>query len=370
MAEPPTPRANVVRLAPLILLAALLGAGAWALAPEGLHGGKLLLLHENPVALVDHQLDKALTAARFSSELDAALDAGDDDLAQSFIDLGRDRGVAPSETQRARLATLEKEAPARMANDFADGFVSGGVRSGAGMVGALVGDLSGYGDVRDRWREVGRIANGEAADQVVLGAAAAGLALSAAAWGSLGAATPARGGLTLVKSMQKTGKLSAALAGALTAAAAKSFDRETLAASLKAATRLDVEAAHAAALKAMRFDALAVFRTLGEDAASLYRRIGARGTKQVFAVAAEPAEITAAARLAAARGSKTRAIIATLGRGALAVAPVVLAAFEAFGAFIACAVALALTCRALGAALAKIIPWPAPRKSRPQPSKL
>src|SRR5205807_3421574 len=69
------------------------------------------------------------------------------------------------------------------------------------------GDLFVFGDIRDVVRESKHLAMGEDTDHLILGLAAAGLAVTAAAYVSLGGATPLRAGLTLVKDARKAGRL-------------------------------------------------------------------------------------------------------------------------------------------------------------------
>ncbi|GLI93261.1 hypothetical protein [Methylocystis echinoides] len=289
-------------------------AGSYAPARDGL---RLLAAKDDPVALADAQLDRILTPARFAQGLDAALDAGDADLARSFMDLGRARGLPPAAAQEARLATLEAQAKELAVEDFAEGFLHGGRDNRAAFAGALTGDLTGYGDLRDLWKEAEKIRRGESPDELVVGLATAGLALSVVTLSSLGAALPARSGLSLLKGAQKAGRLSQPLTKSLVAASAKALDREALAASLSAAAKLDVAAARTAAGRVLRPGALASFRLLGADAALLYRRAGARGLADALALAEDSAQLRKAAQLAAAAGGRTRAILATLGRGAL-----------------------------------------------------
>jgi hypothetical protein len=322
-----------------------LAAGSFAPALDGL---RLAAARDDPVALADARLDQTLTPARFTHELDAALAAGDEDLANSFIELGRPRGLAPAAGQQARLAALRARADERAAEDFAEGFLHGARDNGAAFAGALAGDLIGYGDLRDLWREGEKLQRGEEPDQLVAGLAAAGLALSAVTWSSVGALLPARSGLTIVKSAQKAGRLSRPLAKALTGAAAKSVDREALTVTLSAASKLDLAAARAAAAKIVRPGGLAPLRALGDDAATIYRRAGASGARDALAVAEDGAELGKAARLAKARGGATRAILATLGRGALIFGGLAAAAVEALFVFIGALLGLAMLAQRFG----------------------
>ena len=79
----------------------------------------------------------------------------------------------------------------------------------ASLSGTVAGDLFVFGDIRDVVREGKRLATGEEADQLVLGLAAVGLAVTAATYVSVGGAAPVRAGLTMVKDARKVGRLGA-----------------------------------------------------------------------------------------------------------------------------------------------------------------
>lgn len=334
----------------MVVLAASLAPGCLAVigAAPAVEGWRLLRAADDPVALADAVLDRSLTLERFAAQLDAALAAGDEDLAASFVALGAERGLAPSTNQIARLQKLRAGAGEKAMTEFAQGFVYGDRDSDAAFAGALAGDLTGYGDARDLWNEGAKLARGEQADELVIGLAAAGLILSAATWSSIGAALPARGGLTVVKSAQKAGRLTRPLAAALTRTAATAIDHEALDTGLKAVARFDLAASRTAAAKVVRPGAVAAFRALGEDAALIYRKAGARGVRQALALAEDGAEVRKAARLAAAKGVKTRAILATLGRGAFRVGVLAVAAANAVFAFLTSLTGLTMLAQRFG----------------------
>ncbi|QGM98708.1 hypothetical protein [Methylocystis parvus] len=344
----------------LSLAALLFWLAARSLTPA-FDGLRLAATKDDPVALADARLDQTLTATRFSQALDAALAADDADLARSFIELGRLRRLAPTAEQERRLAALDAEAEEKTVEDFTQGFLHGARDNGPAFTGALIGDLTGYGDLRDLWSEGEKVRRGEEPDQLVVGLAAAGLALSAVTWSSVGALLPARSGMTIVKSAQKAGRLSRPLARALGATAAKAVDREALTAGFSAVAKADFAAARAAAVKVVRPGALATFRAVGEDAAAIYRRAGASGVKDALAVAEDGAELGKAARLAKARGGATRAILATLGRGALVFGGLAAAAVEAVFVFLGSLLGLATMAQRLGFWLGRRRFVPSPR---------
>lgn len=325
----------------------LLGLVFWA-GPGAMDAARRLASRDDPVALADAGLDDALTARGFAERLEAALGAGDADLAESFIELGRQRGLAPGADQTARLERLRAEAREKTVEAFTDGFLHGQRESSAALAGAVAGDLTGYGDLRDLWNEGQKLHRGEKADMLVVGLAGAGLALSVAVWSSVGAILPARSGLTLVKNARRAGRLSTPLAHSLSAIAARAVDREALAASAAAAAKLDLAAARVAARGVLRPGAVAAFRALGSDAATIFRRAGARGVRDALALAEDGAELRRAERLATARGGATRAIFATLGRGAFVFAGLTTAAVEAVFIMLAAFVGLAMLAQRFG----------------------
>jgi hypothetical protein len=125
-------------------------------------------------------------------------------------------------------------------------------------------------------------------------------------------------------------------------------DREALAAGLAAGAKLDVAAARSAAAKVVRPGALAGFRALGDDAATIFRRAGAGGVRDALAIAEDGAELSKAAKLAKAEGRATRAILATLGRGALVFGGLAAAAVNAAFAVTSSLLGLAMLARRFG----------------------
>ena len=104
-------------------------------------------------------------------------------------------------------AVAEENSPSHFAKRFATGLVTGNADDVASLSGTVAGDLFVFGDIRDVVREGKHLAMGEDTDRLVLGLAAAGLAVTAATYVSVGGAAPVRAGLTLVKDARKVGRL-------------------------------------------------------------------------------------------------------------------------------------------------------------------
>jgi hypothetical protein len=173
------------------------------------------------------------------------------------------------------------------------------------------------GDIRDALREATRLAAGEDADQVILGLACVGLAVTAGTYASVGAAVPARVGITVLKAARKTGRLGAAMTAWLNHSLREVVDWTMLKGAVSRATLAQPAAALRGAREAVK----------GENARSLVRLVGDVGRVQASAgtraaldglkLAEGPRDVSKIARLAAAKGGKTRAILKMAGRAAI-----------------------------------------------------
>src|SRR6266481_9606205 len=179
--------------------------------PHARGAGAILAAQDDPAVLSDLRLNSALRndQAVIAGNIEAALAANDADLANSFVELARERNISLGEDQSRRVAdaVTEENSSSHFAKRFATGLVTGNADDAASLSGTVAGDLFVFGDIRDVAREGKHLAMGEDTDRLVLGLAAAGLAVTAATYVSLGGAAPVRAGLTLVKDARKVGRL-------------------------------------------------------------------------------------------------------------------------------------------------------------------
>ncbi|AWN52090.1 hypothetical protein [Methylobacterium sp. 17Sr1-1] len=346
----------------LLLGAAGVAAAAPFVLPEAGRAWRLHAAADDPAALATVRLAAVADSERIGTGLDAAVAAGDEDLARSFLALAEERNVPVSPERRAAVAALAEGAPRRALAEAATGFVSGEGAGMAGLAGAVAGDLVGYGDLRDLWREGGRLARGEAYDPLLLGLATAGLALTGATIVSLGTSVPVHAGTTTLKLAARTGKLSRPLAARLTRSAGAALDREALAVATAAAGRLDLAALRQGARSVLRPGALREIRSVGEQSVRIQARLGARGTLQALAVAENADDLRRVARLSERLGGRTRAVLALLGRGALVLGSGLLVVLQGLWLGLAWFLAAALFCRRAGTALGRLI-WRRPRRA-------
>src|SRR5262249_6299250 len=91
-----TGRRRMVRLNIALGLVIALGlaiAAAWTL-PRGIEAARTLAARDDPAQLTDLALERGFDAAVAEREIRAALAGNDPELAQSFVELARERAVA------------------------------------------------------------------------------------------------------------------------------------------------------------------------------------------------------------------------------------------------------------------------------------
>jgi hypothetical protein len=221
---------------------------------------------------------------------------------------------------RVRDAVAAEQSTMRLAQRFGRGLLIGEADDIASLSGTVAGDLFVFGDIRDAVRETGHLIAGEPADRVVLGLAAAGLAITAGTYLSVGGVAPARTGLTLVKDARKAGRIGAGLGAWAGRSARDMIDLPALRQAMATGSLARPVATMAALKTAFRSEKAAGLLRLTKDVGRIGEKAGTKGALQTLRLAEGPGDVARAARLAAAKGGKTRAILKLLGRGALLLA--------------------------------------------------
>ena len=172
------------------------------------------------------------------------------------------------------------------AGRFVHGLWTGEPSDLASLAGTAFGDLFVFGDIRDAAREGTRYLTGQHYDPWILGLAGVGIGITAATYATAGAAAPERIGLSVVKAARRTGRLNPVLA--------------------VRAVREAVKVEEAGGLV-----------ELAENTGRVETKAGTQAALDGLAVAEQPQDMSRLARLAAAKGGKTRAIVKLLGRAAI-----------------------------------------------------
>ena len=301
-------------------------AVAW---PRARDAGAILAAQDDPAALSDAQINSALrnnpsvvSPSAVAENIEAALAANDADLANSFIDLANAKNIPVTDELSKRVgdAVAEAGSTSHFAKGFASGLVTGNADDVASMSGTVAGDLFVFGDIRDVVREGKHLAMGEDTDRLVLGLAAAGLAVTAATYVSVGGAAPVRAGLTLVKDARKVGRLGEGLMLWAGRSARDLVDAPMLENAVESASVLRPGESVRAIKAAFRPEQATGLVRLAKDVGRVGEKAGTRGALDTLKLAEGPEDVARAARLAESEGGQTRAILKMLGRGALLLA--------------------------------------------------
>jgi hypothetical protein len=301
------------------MLAMLLAIAAWILLPKAFEAGALLAAQDDPAALADLSLDKAgFNSATAEREIETALAAEDPDLANSFLELARERSVtvAPALAARVEEAVTAANSVSAIAKNFTRGFISGEPDSLSSLAGTTAGDLFVFGDIRDAVREGKRLASGEKVDELVLGLACVGLAITAGTYATLGTGAPARVGLSVVKAARKTGRLSAQMGEWIGRSVRDVVDWSALKRAGAASFTAPVVAVHAVR-DAVKVEKAQGLMDLIRNAGRVQSKAGTQAALDGLKLAEGPRDLARVAKLAEKKGGKTRAILKLLGRGAI-----------------------------------------------------
>ncbi|MEI9805045.1 MAG: hypothetical protein WDN48_11985 [Pseudolabrys sp.] len=308
------------RIAPALIVAAGLAACAWYVVPRGLDANAQLTIEDDPAQIAARALDRNFNAAVAQREIEAALAAKDTDLAQSFVELSSARHVAldPVLTEKVTVAVAEASTARHAAESFALGLATGEPNDMAGLAGTTLGDLFVFGDIRDAVREGGRMALGLPADELVLGLACVGLAITAGTYATLGAAGPARVGLSMAKVARKSGQLGGELAIYIGRSLRGVVDWSRLKQAIVGASISQPALAIRAAREAVKVERAGGLMHLARDVGRVQSKAGTQAALETLKIAETPREVAQVAKLAEKEGSRTRAILKVVGRGAIA----------------------------------------------------
>lgn len=298
------------RIGAVLLAAALLAAASAYAIPRAADAVSGL---DDPARVASRSLDGTFDTAVAEREIKSALAAQDAELAQSVVDLAAARHVTidPAVAEKVAAAAAEAATVRHRAKSFARGLVTGEPQDVPSLAGTALGDLFVFGDIRDALREGAKYVRGEHVDELVLGLAATGIAITAGTYATFGAAAPARAGLTVVKVARKTGRLGAEFTEGL-----GRMVRQTSLWAAARGTRGSVKVARAGD------DLLQLVRDVGR----VEKAAGGRAALDALKIAKEPGDIARVAKLAEKEGSRTRAILEIAGRSAIVLAAV---AFDA-----------------------------------------
>src|ERR1700687_549556 len=308
---------------------ALVGTTVCAVAcallwPPARDAGAILAAQDDPAALSDIQLNSALRDNQpvIAANIEAALAAKDADLANSFVELAREKDIPVTDELSGRVseAVTQENSSSHFARRFATGLVTGNADDVASLSGTVAGDLFVFGDIRDVVREGKHLAMGEDTDRLILGLAAVGPAVTAGAYISVGGVAPVRAGLTLVKDARKVGRLGEGLTAWAGRSARGMVDTPMLQNAVASGSVMRPGQTISAIRAAFHAEKAGALVRLAKDVGRVSEKAGMRGALDTLKIAEGPKDGARAARLAGHDGCQMRAILKLLGRGALLLA--------------------------------------------------
>lgn len=297
---------------------ALTAAGVAALAsaplviPNAIQSVSLLAQPDNVAEIADYQL-RMVSPERFQSNIEQALADGDPELAASLVEVAADLKVQlPSELIQ-QVTDAQSFDAGRMAGEVLGGFFTGDTSSEAAFGGSLAADLTGFGDARDLVVEGNNYIINGTFDPVVLALATVGLTATAATWLTAGGASPARTGVTILKTAKKADRIPAPLLREMSEVAVKAIDGPALEQAITAAKRFDIPAASTAASRVLNPAATQKITQLADDAAGIFTQSGYRGFNQTLQVVGSAEDVAKMRRLSAVKKTKFRGTLKVLG---------------------------------------------------------
>jgi hypothetical protein len=287
--------------------------------PAGFEAATLFSIEDDPAGLADHMLDLRFDAAAAAREIESALAGGDVDLAESFLELARDRNVAvdPGLAGAVQQAHAAAASASHKLGSFARGLITGEPEDMAGLAGTAAGDLFVFGDIRDAVREGSRLATGQPADEMILGLACAGLAITAGTYATAGVSAPVRLGLSVAKAARATGRMSAHMAAWVGRSLRDVLDWGALARAIGGSAVTGPVLAVRAAREAVKVEKAEELYRFAGDLGRVQSKAGTQAALDGLKVAEGPKDMSRIAKLAEKYGGKTRAVLKLGGRAAI-----------------------------------------------------
>ncbi len=247
--------------------------------------------------------------------------AGDDiDGAAVWLKVAEMTGypVSPEWQARYEDETSTTSTAVRATRQAVAGAVTGEGHGLSGLAGAFAADMTFVGDLRDIGRELWHFGNSEPVDELALGLSGIGLTLTAATYGSGGAAVVPRGAVSAFKIARRTGRLSARFAERLGRMVADVVDFPALRRQVREAgwrdTMMRPGAVFAAAIRRDRLEGLdEAVSTAGRVA----DRVGPAQSVELLRYVDDVPDLRRVDEVSAVMGDRTLAVFTVLKRGAL-----------------------------------------------------
>jgi hypothetical protein len=174
-----------------------------------------------------------------------------------------------------------------------------------------------FGDIRDAVREGTRLATGQPTDELILGLACTGLAITAGTYATAGVGAPVRLGLSVAKAARATGRMSVHMAEWVGRSLREVLDWGALGRAIGGATVTGPIVAVRAAREAVKVEKTTELFRLAGDVGRVQAKAGTQAALDGLKIAESPRDMSRIAQLAEKYGGKTRAVLKLGGRAAI-----------------------------------------------------
>lgn len=291
------------------------------LSPNVWAAAKVLMLAGDG-AIAQYRLS-FLPPEAYETELEAALAAGDGDMARSVLALARQQQIVLPAALEQRVAELPAVDIGNVLGQGWNCIVNGDFESEAGFACVLATDLTSVGDVRDLVAQGGNYLTGQPVNYFTLGLSTVGLTLTAATIGTGGGMLPVRAGASFLKAVNKAGKVPPRLAAEMTALLVRSLNRGALDEALVLAR--EARFADLGRPLSRLFDSGSVEKVA--DLATDFGRIGQVGGVRAMKLGVEAADTTRDVKVLAKTAERYQdgfpAVMKMLGKGVVRLADLV-----------------------------------------------
>jgi len=210
------------RFIKLLLLTSSLGVFVVSVAQIGQHWN-----YQEALLDISQQIKQRITPSDFSQRIQESIDNFEFEDAKNYLLIAKeyqfDIDYSNFETQiKQKDQPLERII--KNASDFADGFVKGESANITGVAGAVSADFTVVGDVRDLRKEYLKYQAEQPINELIVVLSGIGIGLTALTVGTLGAAAPAKTGISTIKLAVKSHRLTAKFQKQLLKLGHKIFD--------------------------------------------------------------------------------------------------------------------------------------------------
>ena len=267
---------------------------------------------------ITKQLRLNVTATQIQAEIETAIKQQNYDDAKMYLSIAESNNYAIDANYYQQLITQQDTNFKRIikqSSNFVNGFIKGESATMAGIAGAVSADFTVVGDARDLKKQYDIYQQGKDVNELIIILSGVGIGLTAATVVSLGVATPAKTGTSLVKLAVKTQRLTRGFQKQLIKQGRKVFD-------WSAFTRLvkqdkSITSIRRSARKAYHPDAIQPLKKMATQVNGIRKSSSAADTLHMLKYVENSNDLRHLEKITLKHGASTKGLLKLVGKGAL-----------------------------------------------------